>query len=113
MKHSFKSRPPRSFKSFATAFRIDSIVPLRTHDWNRRWQVWYGGYRSGRSCQGAPVRRIHKIPLSTSLDSLQGLPFPSALCGNFGNNGFIISHCSSVRSMVPLQSPFGGNVVYA
>jgi hypothetical protein len=113
MIYSFKSKSPRSFKSLAVAFGVDPIVPFRTHDWNRRWQVWYGEYRSGRYCQGAPVRRIHKIPLSTSLDSLQGLPFPSALFGNVGSNDFITSHCSSVRSMVPLQSPSGENVVYA
>ena len=32
------------------------MMPERTHSWKRRSQVWYDGYRSGRSAQGAPSR---------------------------------------------------------
>ena len=49
MKHSDRSSLPRSFKSRASASRMRLNVPSCTHRWNRRWHVWYGGYRSSRS----------------------------------------------------------------
>ncbi len=63
MKHSDRSSFPRSFRSRANASRMRSYVPSRTQRWNRRWHVWYGGYRSGTSAHWAPVRQIHGIPL--------------------------------------------------
>lgn len=99
MKHSVKSRSPRSFMSFTNILRITSNVPERTHSWKRRWQVWYGGYRSGKSFHGAPVRMIHKIPLRISRLSRRGLPRPSGRFGGCGMRGLITSHCSSVRSI--------------
>ena len=98
MKHSDKSKPPRAFRSSASVCNIRSSTPVRTHCWNRLWQVWYGGYRSGMSCQGAPVRNIHRTPLSTSRVSLQGRPRPSARRFGAGINGCKIDHCSSVMS---------------
>src|SRR5579864_6099968 len=62
MKHSDRSSLPRALRSAARAANARSNVPARPHAWNRRWQVWYGGYRSGKSFQGAPVRKIHKMP---------------------------------------------------
>jgi hypothetical protein len=99
MKHSVKSSSPRSFMSCTSALRIASNVPERTHSWKRRWQVWYGGDRSGLSFHGAPVRMIHKIPLRISRLSRRGLPRPSRRCGGSGIRGLRISHCSSVRSI--------------
>lgn len=98
MKHSDRSMSPRSCRSWANACNTRSSTLVSTHRWKRRWQVWYGGYRSGKSFQGAPVRRIHKMPLSTSRVSRQGRPLPSARRGGCGISGSKTAHCSSVKS---------------
>ena len=104
MKHSLRSSPPRSYRSSASAWRICAKLPSDTHRWNRRWQVWYGGYRSGRSCQGAPVRSIHRIPSNTARLQRQGRPRPSDRLGNSGRSEDTTDHCASVRSMyIPPQ----------
>jgi hypothetical protein len=101
MKHSLRFSLPRSFISSARARRIFSKAPHLTHSWKRRWQVWYGGYLSGKSYQGAPLRRTHKIPLNTSRGSRLGLPLPSFLGGGSGSKGSIFIHCSFVTSTTP------------
>ena len=87
MNPSLRSMPPRSRRSSANAARILSNTPSRIHCWNRRWHVLRGGYRSGRSFQGAPVRRIQRMPLSTDRASWRpaglarpGLGFWDELC---------------------------------
>src|SRR5262245_3276862 len=99
------SRPscPRANKSSASAQRMPFSTPQRCQCWNRRWQVWYGPYRAGRSCHGAPVRKTHNTPFSTCRASRQGLPRLSArrCCPN-STKGLIRSHCTSVRSAMPL-----------
>src|ERR1043166_1279117 len=57
MKHSRRSMPPRSLRSWATASSTSSSALERTQFWNRRCTVWYGPYCAGRSCQRAPVRK--------------------------------------------------------
>jgi len=99
MKHSDRSRSPRSFKSLASACKIFSSTPSFLHSWKRRWQVAGDGYRSGKSCQAAPVRSTHKMPASTSRLSTLGRPLPSSLGSFSGIKGFRIAHCSSVRSI--------------
>lgn len=99
MKASERSSSPRSVRSTASSSRIRFITSARTHCWNRRWQVWYGGYRSGRSFHGAPVRSTHRMPLRTSRLSRQGRPRPSARRRGTGISGSRIAHCSFVRSM--------------
>jgi hypothetical protein len=54
------SMPPRSYRSSTSSMAMRLKTPSSTHCWNRRWHVWYGGYRAGRSFHGAPVRSIHK-----------------------------------------------------
>ena len=98
MKHSDRSISPRSSRSRAKACKTLSSTPPRTHSWKRRWHVWYGGYRSGRSAHCAPVRRIHKMPLSTSRELRLGLPLPSSRRGGTGISGSSTCHCSSVSS---------------
>src|SRR5580692_4816383 len=71
-KHSLRSRPPASLRCLANVKRSFSMTPERTQFWKRRWAVWYGPYRGGRSCHRAPVRRIHKTPSNTLRRSLQG-----------------------------------------
>jgi hypothetical protein len=104
MKHSVKSSLPRSLTSLTSARKTCSKTPARTHSWKRRWQVWYGGYRSGKSCQVAPVRRIHKMPFRISRSWTLGLPRPSARRVGLGSKRFTTSHCSSLRSIGSLPS---------
>jgi hypothetical protein len=98
MKHSDRSRSPRCLRSSARASSTRLRVPSRTHCWNLRWQVWYGGNLSGKSCHLAPLRRIQRTPLNTSRVSFHGLPRPSSRRGRGGIRGPIIAHCSSVNS---------------
>jgi hypothetical protein len=100
MKASSTSITPWILSSAASASRIPLITPDCTHCWNRRWQVWYDGYRSGTSAQGAPVRKTHKIPFRTARRSFQGRPRPSGCLAGSGIRGSRIFHCWSVRSDV-------------
>jgi len=107
MKHSVTSSSPRSLRSAARASSTRRRVPSRTHCWNRRWQVWYGGNLSGKSCHLAPLRRIQRMPLSTSRLSRHGLPRPSARRAGEGISGSIIAHCSSLNSSrLPITAHF-------
>jgi hypothetical protein len=110
IKASVRSSLPRCSKSSASAARIWAKMPSWVHCWNRRWQVWYGGYLSGRSFQGAPVRKTHKMPLSTSRGSRGGRPRPPGFRRIGGTSGSTRRHCSLVRSMphssAPVKSSF-------
>ncbi len=99
IKHSVKSSLPRSLTSFTNARNNRSNTPELRHSWKRRWQVWYGGYRSGKSCQRAPVRNIQRMPFRISRSSTLGLPRPSTRLAGLGRSGLMISHCSSLRSI--------------
>src|SRR6266404_1490355 len=101
MKHSRRSNPPRSLRSWATAKSTCSSIPERTQFWNRRCEVWYEPYRGGKSFQGAPVRNIHRMPLNTVRRSVQGRPRRSARTRSGGKMVSTIFHCSSVRSISP------------
>jgi len=71
-------------------------------------QVWYDGYRSGSSTQGAPVRKTHKIPFRTARRSFQGRLRPSRRLAGSGTRGSRIFHCWSVRSRlwhIPVLMP--------
>src|SRR5208283_57278 len=52
----------------------------------------------GRSCHGAPVRRIHNTPFNTIRRSLHGRPRPSARTRSRGKMPSTTRHCSSVKS---------------
>jgi hypothetical protein len=98
MKHSERLSSPRVRRSSASASRTRRREPSLTHCWNRRWQVWYGGKRAGRSFHLAPERSIQRMPLITSRFSLHGLPRPSSRLGSSGRCGSMTAHCSSVNS---------------
>ena len=98
IKHSDKSKSPRSLRSCARASSTLRSVPSLTHCWNLRWQVWYGGNLSGKSCHRAPLLSIQSTPFMTSRVSLHGLPRPSSRRGSSGIMGWISAHCSSVSS---------------
>jgi hypothetical protein len=110
IKPSLRSMPPRSFKSWASVVSILAKTPDSVHCWKRRWQVLFGGYRSGISDHWAPVRNIHRIPLSTSLGFCGGLPdFPGCALG-FGMNSAIRCHCSFVRSISHLSAHINSKI---
>jgi hypothetical protein len=98
-KHSLRSNPPASWRCWASVNKSFSMTPERTQCWKRRWAVWYGPYRGGRSFHGAPVRRIHKTPSSTLRRSLHGRPRPSSRTRSGGRMGSTIFHCWSVKSI--------------
>ena len=68
---------PRLCRSSANSWTIRRKTPSWTHCWNRRWHVWYGGYRWGMSFHGAPVRKIHSIPFITLRGSRARRPLGS------------------------------------
>jgi len=104
IKPSLKSIPPRSLRSLAKAVRILAKTPDSVHRWKCRWQVLLGGYRSGKSAQGAPVRRIQRIPFTIARESLGGRPdFPGSALG-FGMYSAIRCHCSFVRSIYHISA---------
>ena len=102
MNASRMSMPPRSYRSSTSSFAMRLKTPCLTHCWNRLWHVWYGGYRGGKSFQGAPVRKIHKIPFKTFRGSLAGLPLGSLDGVDDTMMGSIRFHCSLVSSMLIL-----------
>ena len=99
IKASRMSSPPRSRRSSASARRISSNTPSFDHFWCQRWHVWYGGYRPGRSFHGAPVRRTHRMPLSTSRGLRRERPRGSDRLDCDGIKGSNRFHCSSVKSI--------------
>jgi hypothetical protein len=99
IKPSLKSMPPRSFRSLANSVRILAKTPNLVHSWKRRWHVLLGGYLSGKSAQGAPVRKIQRMPFSTALISCGGRPDFPGLAFGFGIKSLILCHCSFVRSI--------------
>jgi hypothetical protein len=62
-----------------------------------RQQVEGEGNSSGKSCQRAPLRKIHKMPSSTLRSGDGGRP-PRGRDGRWGSNGRIFSHWASVNS---------------
>jgi len=93
---------PRSFRSSTSSLAIRLKTPCRTHCWNRRWHVWYGGYRCGRSFHGAPVRRIHRIAFITWRGSRALRPLGSLAGVKDIIMGSIRFHCSFVSSILIL-----------
>jgi len=77
--------------------QMSNQTSCSSHNWSRRQQVDGLGYLSGKSCQRAPVRRIHKIPSNTSRLGAQGRP-PFLDLGNGGKSGSMCCHCLSVKS---------------
>jgi len=95
---------PCSCSRLASSLNASSSLPLRTHCWKRRWQVWNGGYFSGSSRHCAPVPSTHNTPFSTTRVSCHGRPRLSARRAS-RNTGSTINHCSSVNSQRPAIRP--------
>jgi hypothetical protein len=93
---------PRSYRSSTSSWAMRWKIPSRTHCWKRRWHVWYGGYRWGRSFQGAPVRKIHKMAFRICRESRGRRPLGSFFGVNDTIIGSIRLHCSFVSSILIL-----------
>lgn len=91
---------PRSYRSSTSSCAMRLKTPSSTHRWNHLWQVWLGGYRWGISFHGAPVRKIHKMPLKTARRSWVGRPLGSLGGVNSLIMGSIRFHCSFVISIL-------------
>jgi len=87
----------RSFNSPRKARQISSHTSCSSQSRNLRQHVEGAGNSSGKSCQRAPLRKIHKMPSST-LRSLAGGRPPRGRGGRLGNKGRIFSHWPSVSN---------------
>ncbi len=94
---SLQSSCPRWFSSARNARQMVSQIPCSSQSRSRRQHVAGEGNSSGKSCQRAPLRRIHRIPSSTLRSLAGGLP-PRGCRGRFGSKGRIFSHWASVSS---------------
>jgi hypothetical protein len=99
---------PCSCRRAANCFRASSSLPERTHCWNRRWQVWNGGYFSGSSRHWAPVPSTQSTPFNTARVSCHGRPRLSAR-RDPRNTGSTINHWSSLNSQRPAIGSFAGS----
>src|SRR6202167_1541140 len=87
----------RSFNSLRNARQIFNQTPRSSQSRSRRQHVEGCGNFSGRSCQRAPLRRIHRIPSSTWRFSIHGRP-PLRCLRGLGSKGAIFFHCASVSN---------------
>ena len=111
-KASLQSSWPFSSSSDKNARHTVNHTPCSSQSFNRRQHVEGLGYRLGKSAQGAPVRRIHKMPSNTWRLSAQGRP-PFLDFLGLGNKGSIFFHCLSVnlhRFLAMIITPFHGQV---
>jgi hypothetical protein len=94
-KCSVQSKVPPASPADCSAASTRSQTPACCQRRKREYTVCQGPYRSGRSRQGAPVRKRQRMALSTVRWSLAGRPV-TGRCG--GSSGRSRSHCPSVSS---------------
>jgi len=94
---SLQSSCSRWFSSARNARQMVSQTPCSSQSRSRRQHVAGEGNSSGKSCQRAPLCRIHKIPSSTLRSLAGGLP-PRGRLGRLGSKGRIFSHWASVST---------------
>lgn len=98
IKASSQSRRPSASSRERNVRQIFSQISCSSQTFSRRQQVDGLGYLLGKSCQGAPVRRIHRIPSKTSRLSALGRP-PREPGFSDGNRGAILNHWISLRNL--------------
>src|SRR2546429_3222936 len=86
----------RSLSSARNARQIWSQTPCSSQSRSLRQHVAGEGNSSGKSCQRAPLRRIHKMPSSTLRSEARGRP-PRGRERARGSKGRIFSHWASVN----------------
>ncbi len=87
----------RSFSSPRKARQIVSQTSCSSQSRNLRQQVEGEENSSGKSCQRAPLRSIHKMPSNTLRSGAGGRP-PFGRGGRLGSKGRIFSHWASVSN---------------
>ena len=87
----------RWFNSPRNVRQMFNQTPRSSQSRSRRQHVEGCGNLSGRSCQRAPLRRIHRIPSNTRRFSIHGRP-PLRCLGGLGSKGAIFCHCASVSN---------------
>jgi len=87
----------RSLSSLRNTRQMFNQTPRSSQSRSRRQQVEGCGNFSGRSCQRAPLRSIHRIPSSTRRFSIHGRP-PWCCLGGLGSKGAIFFHCASISN---------------
>jgi len=109
-KHSSHRICSRSSSWAKNACHAFSSTPSDAHFWRRRWTVLDFPYFSGRALQGAPLQRIHKMPLKQMRLSTCFRPARSFFLHGLlrtGRCALILSHCSSdnsLNAMIPFPS---------
>jgi len=93
---SWATRPCRSSLRSSRAHAF-SQMPASVHAFKRRQHVAGEGKWRGRCLQGAPVRRIQRMPSTQGRDATRGRP-PFGRSGDSMNSSAIRFHCSSVSS---------------
>src|SRR5207302_3906484 len=86
----------RSLSSARNARQILSQTPCSSQSRSLRQHVAGEGNSSGKSCQRAPLRRIHTMPSSTLRSEARGRP-PRRRERGRGSKGRIFSHWASVN----------------
>jgi len=94
-KVSSQSSRPWASKRPTNTRQTRSHTPCSSQSRRRRQHVLAEGYCLGRSFHLAPLRSTQRMPSKTSRFPT-GLGPPFGERGNFGNNGSIFCHCSSV-----------------
>jgi len=94
IKASSQSSAPFSSSMERNLRQISSHIPKSSHNCSRRQQIDGLGYRSGKSCQRAPVRKTQRMPSKTWRLSQAGRP-PCGFCVVSGSSGSNSFHCSS------------------
>jgi hypothetical protein len=87
----------RSLSSPRKVRQIFSQTSCSSQSRSLRQQVEGEGNSSGKSCQRAPLRKIHKMPSSTLRSAARGRP-PRGRDGRLGSNGRSFSHWASVNN---------------
>jgi len=99
IKASSQSSSPSASSMDRNLRHISSHTPWSSHRRNRLQHVAGLGYRSGKSCHRAPVRKIQSMPSKTWRLSMAGRP-PFGLVFGSGSSGFNSFHCSSFMNRV-------------
>ncbi len=86
--------------------KISSQTSSRAHSRKRLWTVFHGPNSAGKSLQGAPVFRIHKIPLNMRRSSLRFRPLASVFF--FSSIGPMTAHFSSEMSCLLMANRKAG-----
>jgi len=87
----------RSFNSPKKARQISRHTSCSSQSRSLRQQVEGEGNSSGKSCQRAPLRKIHRMPSKTLRSGAGGRP-PRGRGGRLGSRGRIFSHWASVSN---------------